>query len=277
MIKNPKIEFIKSSRNKEQIILDNKYIYNFASEDKKGNKNYKCNYYKTVNKCSSSIKLNKEKNIVKYEDYHNHEVNIIKASAAKAKSEIKNIITKEENPFALKGKSIYKDATKNLGLIVPEYNTLKATINRHINKNFPKEITSWEEIPDESDYYETISNENFMIRKTDNYIIFQSKTQAVIQHQNDNSLFCDATFYAAPSIAYQLLITRVYAKDFNRYFTTSFSIMKNKQENTYENVFKDLKILRVILIKDYIIQRNYIVILNCPYLMHLKEFFLELK
>ena len=89
MIKIPKIDFIKSIRNKVQIIIDNKYIYTFASEDKKGNKNFKCNFYKTVNKCSSSIKLNKENNIVKYEDYHNHEISNIKASAAKAKSEIK--------------------------------------------------------------------------------------------------------------------------------------------------------------------------------------------
>ena len=118
---------------------------------------------------------------------------------------------------------------------------MKATINRHINKNFPKDISSWAEIPNEHEFYSTLSKENFLVSKTDNYIIFQSKTQAIIQLENDNNLFCDATFFAAPSIAYQLLITRIYAKDFNRYFTTSFTLMKNKQEHTYENVFKDLK------------------------------------
>ena len=107
MIKNPKIEFIKSCRNKDQLIIDNKYIDNFASEDKKGNNNK-----------------------LKYEDYHNHEISNIKDTAAKAESEIKKIIN-EDNPFALKGKTIYNEKTKYLGLLVPEYNSLKATINRH--------------------------------------------------------------------------------------------------------------------------------------------------
>ena len=130
MIKNPKIEFIKSCRNKDQLIIDNKYIDNFASEDKKGNKTFKCSLYKTINKCSSSIKLDKDNNKLKYEDYHNHEISNIKDTAAKAESEIKKIIN-EDNPFALKGKTIYNEKTKYLGLLVPEYNSLKATINRH--------------------------------------------------------------------------------------------------------------------------------------------------
>ena len=50
MINNPKIDFIKSSRNKDQLILNDKYIYNFTSEDKKGNKTFKCSLYKTINK-----------------------------------------------------------------------------------------------------------------------------------------------------------------------------------------------------------------------------------
>ena len=89
MINNPKIDFIKSSRNKDQLILNDKYIYYFISEDKKGNKTFKCSLYKTINKCSSYIKLDKDNNIVKYESYHNHEISTMKASAAKAKSEIK--------------------------------------------------------------------------------------------------------------------------------------------------------------------------------------------
>ena len=35
MNREPKIEFIKSNRNKDQIVVDNKYLYNFYSSDKK--------------------------------------------------------------------------------------------------------------------------------------------------------------------------------------------------------------------------------------------------
>ena len=71
---------------KREIIIDNKYLYNFDSEAKKVNKTFKYNYYKTIIKCSSSKKLNKDNNIVKYEDYHNHKICIIKSTSIKAKS-----------------------------------------------------------------------------------------------------------------------------------------------------------------------------------------------
>ena len=49
---------------------------------------------------------------------------------------------------------------------------MKATINRHINKNFPKKYVVGTEIPNEHEFYNTISKENFLVSKTDNYIIF---------------------------------------------------------------------------------------------------------
>ena len=63
MNNNLNIEFISSTRNKEQIILDKKYIYNYSHTDKEDNKIFKCSYYKTDNKCSSFIKLNKNRSI----------------------------------------------------------------------------------------------------------------------------------------------------------------------------------------------------------------------
>ena len=55
------------------------------------------------------------------------------------------------------------------------------------------------------------------------------------------NIFCDDTFYTAPSISDQLLITRIYSKDLHTFFTTSFCLMKNKEQKNYENVFKEIK------------------------------------
>ncbi len=62
---NPHIEFALSKRDKEQVIIDNKYIYNFYKLLKNDIKSYKCTYYKK-SKCPSYIKLNKDKNIIEY-------------------------------------------------------------------------------------------------------------------------------------------------------------------------------------------------------------------
>ena len=58
----------------------------------------------------------------------------------KASSEIKKSINKNNNRFDIKPKNLYKDATKDLGIIIPEYKFVRSVTNRTINKNFPKDI-----------------------------------------------------------------------------------------------------------------------------------------
>jgi len=49
--------------------------------------------------------------------------------------------------------------------LCPEYNTIKSQISRYINKQLPPDVTSFDEIPDESEYYKTTRDEGFMIFK----------------------------------------------------------------------------------------------------------------
>ena len=102
-------------RNKEQIIKDNKYIFNLANTDKKGNNNY-------ISEKSSSCQgwIWNKKNI-----------------------------NQNKNSFDIKPNNLYKDVTKNLGIIIPEYKSVRSVLNRSINKNFSKDIKEWEEIPNE--------------------------------------------------------------------------------------------------------------------------------
>ena len=38
-----------------------------------------------------------------------------------------------------------------------------------------------------------------------------------------------------------MLITRVFSKDLNKFFTTSFSLLSNKKQNTYYDIFSTIK------------------------------------
>ena len=100
-------------------------------------------------------------------------------------------------------------------------------------KQLPEDVNSFETVPETSIYYKTIDNENFLYYKNNNVIIFQSNNLAKIQLKYGNVIFCDATFKSCPSFSYQIFITRVFEVfDFikNSYYTTSFSIMKNKRK-----------------------------------------------
>ena len=50
-----------------------------------------------------------------------------------------------------------------MGFICPEYNSIRSQITRSINKKLPDDVTTFDEIPDESEYYKTERGENFII------------------------------------------------------------------------------------------------------------------
>ncbi len=102
------------------------------------------------------------------------------------------------------------------------------------------EVDSFDKIPDESIYYKTSDNQNFLYFKNKKIVIFQSPNLAKIHIKFGTTVFCDATFYSCPSIAYQLFITRVYDMAKNVYYTTSFTLIRGKAREDYEVVFRKL-------------------------------------
>ncbi|KAL6628467.1 hypothetical protein U3516DRAFT_740159 [Neocallimastix sp. 'constans'] len=141
-----------------------------------------------------------------------------------AKHKIKEEIKKNSIPMDIKPKHIFNAVSQEMGLICPEY----------ISKNF-------DDIPIESKYYKTKRNENFMIFKNTDLIIIQSLFQAYLFSNYHKNIFADGTFYVAPKYSYQLFITRTYVGEFNMFYTTSISILKNKKQSTYETLFKEIK------------------------------------
>ncbi|KAL6590633.1 hypothetical protein U3516DRAFT_674535, partial [Neocallimastix sp. 'constans'] len=179
--------------------------------------------------------------VLKYESLHNHLEKEIDVSISVAKHKIKEEIKKNSIPMDIKPKHIFNAVSQEMRLICPEYSTIRSQIIRNINKQFPPNIKSFDDIPIESEYYKTKRNENFMIFKNTDLIIFQSPFQAYLFSNYHKNIFADGTFYAAPKFSYQLFITRTYVGEFNMFYTTSISILKNKKQSTYEALFKEIK------------------------------------
>ncbi|KAG4095231.1 hypothetical protein H8356DRAFT_1427120 [Neocallimastix lanati (nom. inval.)] len=71
------------------------------------------------------------------------------------KHKIKDRIEKSSIPFGIKIKPLYNKISKEMELICPEYNSIKSQISRNLNKKLPSNVTTFAEIPSESEYYKT--------------------------------------------------------------------------------------------------------------------------
>ncbi|KAG4083385.1 hypothetical protein H8356DRAFT_1326411 [Neocallimastix lanati (nom. inval.)] len=201
-----------TNKEKTQIIVNRKYKFNLWYITN-NTKVFKCTEYKTVKKCKSYIILNDNNKVIKYENKHTHPGKEYDASVSIVKHKMKNEIRKTSIPFDINPKHIYNEISEEIGLIYPEYSSIKSQISRYIKKQLPPDISKFNEIPDESEYYINERDENFMIFKNSNIIIFQS-------------------LFPIPN--------RILSK-INSFYTTSLSILNNKEQATYELLFEELK------------------------------------
>jgi len=276
MEEKPEIQISETNRGREQIIVNKKYKYNYSFTKKDNSKIYRCTEYKTLNKCRSFIILNDKKEVLEYERSHNHLEKEFNVSISIMKHKMKKEIKKNSIPFNIKPKRIFNEISQEMGLICPEYSTVKSQIMRNINKILPPNISNFNEIPNVSEYYKTEKNENFMIFKNHNLIIFQSPFQAKLFSNYCEDIFADGTFYVAPNIGYQVFITRIFVPKINCFYTTSVSILKNKEQATYEILFDEIKKNVYKVNNNTVInKKTFIVILRKVYLMLQKKYFLK--
>jgi len=80
-----------------------------------------------------------------------------------------------------------------------------------------------------------------MIFKNSNLIIFQSPFQVKLFREYNDDIIVDGKFFIAPIFSYQIFITRTYAKEFNSFYTTSFAILKKKDQESLKILFEKLK------------------------------------
>ncbi|KAG4084312.1 hypothetical protein H8356DRAFT_1436301 [Neocallimastix lanati (nom. inval.)] len=204
------LEISETNKEKKQIIVNKKYKFNLWYITN-STKVFKCTEYKTVKKCKSYIILNDNNKVIKYENKHTHPGKEYDTSLSIVKHKMKNEIRKTSIPFDINPKHIYNEISEEIGLIY------------------------------ESEYYINERDENFMIFKNSNIIIFQPPFQTELFIKYNENMFADGTFYIAPIFGYQVFITRIYAPEINSFYTTSQSILNNKEQATYELLFEELK------------------------------------
>ncbi|ORY29578.1 hypothetical protein LY90DRAFT_512823 [Neocallimastix californiae] len=187
------LEISETNKEKNQIIVIKKYKFNLWYITN-STKVFKCTEYKTVKKCKSYIILNDNNKVINYENKHTHPGKEYDAYVSIVKHKMKNEIRKTSILFDINPKNIYNEISEEIGLIFPEYNSIKSQISRYIKKQLPPDISKFNEIPDESEYYINERDENFMIFKNSNIIIFQSPFQTELFIKYNENMFAQATY-----------------------------------------------------------------------------------
>ncbi|KAL6608492.1 hypothetical protein LY90DRAFT_500820 [Neocallimastix californiae] len=230
---NIEIEISETNRGNEQIIINKKHKFNFSFQRKDKSKIYRCTEYKTLNKCKSLIILNDKKEVLKYESLHNHLEKEIDVSISVAKHKIKEEIKKNSIPMDIKPKHIFNAVSQEMGLICPEYSTIRSQIIRNINKQFPPSIKNFDDIPIESKYYKTKRNENFMIFTNTELIIFQSPFQAYLFSNYHKNIFADEHLANNASESYNSYLNNIFPN--KPLFYKLIYILKEEENLSYND------------------------------------------
>ncbi|ORY17894.1 hypothetical protein LY90DRAFT_517527 [Neocallimastix californiae] len=230
---NIEIEISETNRGNEQIIINKKHKFNFSFQRKDKSKIYRCTEYKTLNKCKSLIILNDKKEVLKYESLHNHLEKEIDVSISVAKHKIKEEIKENSIPMDIKPKHIFNAVSQEMRLICPEYSTIRSQIIRNINKQFPPNIKSFDDIPIESEYYKTKRNENFMIFKNTDLIIFQSPFQAYLFSNYHKNIFADERLTNNASESYNSYLNNIFPN--KPLFYKLIYILKEEENLSYND------------------------------------------
>ncbi len=239
-----KFEKIFTKFNKEGYIENKEFIYYYDKTLKNNIKIFRCNQYKnkTFNeRCKCTIKVSNDK-IIERTGTHNH--NKLEKNAIKLylKNEINKKIENSENKFDFKIKNSYDNLKINIkSNNIPSFDSLKSSLYRKKNKELPDNVENFQEIDINSPYLKTKDEKEFCFYKNDECLIFMSETQINILFNNQKNIFIDATFFSAPKTT-QLLIIRANDDYSKNYYTILFSIMKNKTEKLYKEIFNQMKL-----------------------------------
>ncbi|KAL6625353.1 hypothetical protein U3516DRAFT_742544 [Neocallimastix sp. 'constans'] len=76
-------------------------------------------------------------------------------------------------------KRMFNEISQDIGLICPEFNSIRTQIIRCQNKQLPTDITSFEEIPEESEYYKT-ENAKLITQYNEDIFADESKFNNII-------------------------------------------------------------------------------------------------
>ena len=101
------------------------------------------------------------------------------------------------NLYYINLKRIYNDIKikDSESINMPSFSGIKTQLYIKVNKNIQEDI---KDIDLNSEYFETIDDETFLIYNEDKILIFQSTLQVKIMFDNHNDISIDGTFYSTP-------------------------------------------------------------------------------
>ncbi|KAG4098609.1 hypothetical protein H8356DRAFT_1327490 [Neocallimastix lanati (nom. inval.)] len=164
-----------------------------------------------INNIVLYIKLHHELNIIKINIEENLIIDVIyKCTEYKKINTCKSFIILNDKKEILKYDSSRNHLEKEYDVSL---SIMKHKINDEIEKSsLPSNIITFAGIPSESEYFKTKQAKLFRVYNDDIFVV--------------------DTFFIAPKFSYQIFITRTYAKELNSFYTTSFAILKNKEQET---------------------------------------------
>ena len=103
--------------------------------------------------------------VLEINNKHNHAPKEDKVIKDEMRKDIKKEIIHSKDPFSIKLPKLYKSMSADKGIRAPSYDDIKSGLYKNMSKILPEEVNSFNDIPDDSIYYKTIDEENFMFFK----------------------------------------------------------------------------------------------------------------
>ena len=257
---------IKTEKGKECYLEKDKYILYYSNTLKNGDKIFGCKYYKDKNiKCKAFLKISIKGEFISNDETHSCVVDEKKVQNIKIMNEIKDNISKNEIIYNVKPRELFelsirkaikrkkdndpnesenKEEDNHISIKTnqqPILGNIKSFMYRLINKNIPKDIENLNELPDDSEYYKTLSGEQFLFYKTDHLLIFMSPNQANLLYEYNQHVFMGGTFYAAPKCSYQIVTLRIHNIKEDLFHTIAYGILTDKSLNSYIEFLDNIK------------------------------------
>ena len=237
------MEFIQSERGKRKSIYEG-YIYVKQKDLANGVVSYECER-RRHNNCKAKIKV-KGHDVLGRVNSHTHAPDINRPEKLKVQQEIKTkAVTTEATPQQIITQAV-EGMTDGASTQLPAIQHIRRNIRRqkqsvsapHPLPSNPADII----IPEE--YKVTSHGEKFLLydsgMNNQRMLIF-STTRNMRLLENSTAWFGDGTFKTVPDLFYQLYSIHVLTS--HRVIPCVYALMPNKQQSTYEELFRELLVI----------------------------------
>ena len=195
--------------------------------------------------CKAKVKLHMNSELVGEINKHTHPPSQDQAVVTKIKASIKRRSQATHGTPLTNFEVALQNISEAAAVNLPQINNLKRTIHSQRKDNdLPPTPLRREDIPVLPERYQvTKAGEQFLIFDSgvgDNERILIFATQQGIRSLSNNShWFMDGTFKLCPEIFYQ--IYTIHALNNNQVFPCVFALLPNKNEVTYNRLFREVK------------------------------------